>query len=175
LIRLPVLRGLEIQRKYQMKNLLKTGIAATALAASFAATAFAGEFDVNVTSTDLALRGVDPTSYFTQGTPQRGQVNITAEHNGAVYRFASEETKALFEADPDQYAPQYGGFCAFGLANGFKFDGDPEVWKIVDGRLYLNLSPAVSEIWQEDIPGHIETAETFWTDVKDADPADLNP
>ncbi|WP_108816229.1 YHS domain-containing (seleno)protein [Loktanella sp. Alg231-35] len=158
-----------------MKNALKTGIAAIALAASLATTAFAADFDVNVTSTDLALRGVDPVSYFTQGEPQQGDVNISAVHNGAVYRFTSEETKAQFEAEPEKYAPQYGGYCAFGLANGFKFDGDPDVWRIVDDRLYLNLSPAVSEIWQKDIPGYIETAENLWTDVKDADPADLNP
>lgn len=158
-----------------MKNALKTGIAAIALAASFASTALAADFDVNVTSTDLALRGVDPVSYFTQGEPQQGQVNITAEHNGAIYRFTSEETKVLFEADPERYAPQYGGYCAFGLANGYKFDGDPDLWRIVDDRLYLNLSPAVAEIWQKDIPGYIETAETVWDDVKDADPADLNP
>lgn len=158
-----------------MKYALKTGLAAIAVAATLATTAFAGEFDVNVTSTDLALRGVDPVSYFTAGEPLQGEVNITSEHNGAIYRFTSEETKATFEADPEKYAPQYGGFCAFGLANGFKFDGDPDVWRIVDDRLYLNLSPAVSEIWQKDIPGYIETAENLWTDVKDADPAALNP
>ena len=158
-----------------MKLTVKSGIAAIALAASLATSAFAADFDVNVPSTDLALRGVDPVSYFTEGAPLQGEVNITAEHNGAVYRFISEETKAAFEADPERYAPQYGGFCAFGLANGYKFDGDPNVWRIVDDRLYLNLSPAVSEIWQKDIPGYIETAEVQWTEVKDADPADLNP
>ncbi len=124
-----------------MKRALRSGLAAIALATS----AFADANHVNVTSTDLALRGVDPVSYFTEGQPLDGQVNITAEHNGAVYRFINEETKALFEAGPDRYAPQYGGFCAFGLANGYKFDGNPDLWKIVDDKLYLNLSPAVQE------------------------------
>ena len=158
-----------------MKRTLKSSIAAIVMTASLATTAFAAGFDVNATSTDLALRGVDPVSYFTAGEPLQGEVNITAEHNGAIYRFTSEETKALFEADPERYAPAYGGYCAFGLANGYKFDGDPDVWRIVDDRLYLNLSADVAEIWQKDIPGYIETAENLWTDVKDADPADLNP
>ena len=158
-----------------MKVTLKSSLAAIAVAATMATSAFAAGNDVNVTSTDLALRGVDPVSYFTEGGPLDGQVNITAEHNGAIYRFVSEETKALFEADPEKYAPQYGGFCAFGLANGFKFDGDPDVWEIVDDKLYLNLSPAVQERWQEDIPGFIDSAEDQWDVVKDIAAVDLQP
>ncbi len=141
-----------------MKRALRSGLAAIALATS----AFADANHVNVTSTDLALRGVDPVPYFTEGRPLDGQVNITAEQNGAVYRFINEETKALFEADPDRYAPQYGGFCAFGLANGYKFDGNSDLWKIVDDKLYLNLSPAVQERWSEDIPKFINAARQMW-------------
>ncbi|MEJ6403605.1 YHS domain-containing (seleno)protein [Yoonia sp. 2307UL14-13] len=158
-----------------MTSMLKTGIAAIAFAATMATSAFADANHVNITSTDLALRGVDPVSYFTEGEPLDGQVNITSEYNGAVYRFISEETKALFEAEPERYAPQYGGFCAFGLANGYKFDGDPEIWEIVDDKLYLNLSPAVQDRWTQDIPKFIQAAEGHWTEVKDVAPADLNP
>lgn len=81
----------------------------------------------------------------------------------------------MFEADPAKYAPQYGGYCAFGLAQGYKFDGDPQVWKIVDDKLYLNLSSKVSTIWQQDVPGNIENADAKWQMVKDADPSDLAP
>ncbi len=158
-----------------MKNVLKGTLAALAISLALPAAAVAAGYDVNATTTDLALRGYDPVSYFTDGKPMEGSIDITAEHNGAVYRFTSEEHKAMFEGDPDKYAPQYGGYCAFGLAQGFKFDGDPNVWKIVDDKLYLNLSPKVSEIWQEDVPGNIGKADGKWTEVKDVSPAELAP
>ena len=154
---------------------LKGALAALLIGVSLSSAAFAEGFDVNVTSTDLALRGTDPVSYFTEGKPMAGDVEISAEYNGAIYRFASEANKMAFLAEPAKYAPQYGGYCAFGLAKGFKFDGDPNVWKIVDGKLYLNLSSKVGEIWQQDIPGNIEAAETAWTRIKDVDPAELEP
>lgn len=156
-----------------MKMTLKTGLAALITSVALASSALAAGFDVNVTSTDLALRGVDPVSYFTAGAPQLGDVEINAEYNGAVYRFLSEENRATFLANPMKYAPQYGGYCAFGLSKGFKFDGDPNVWRIVDDKLYLNLSPKVSEIWSKNIPGLISDAEEKWPEIKDVDPAEL--
>lgn len=158
-----------------MKPMLKGALAALAISVALPAAALAAGFDVNVTTTDLALRGYDPVSYFTDGAPTPGEIDITAEHQGAIYRFASAEHKAMFEADPAKYAPQYGGYCAFGLAQGYKFDGDPQVWKIVDDKLYLNLSPKVSTIWQQDVPGNIENADAKWQMVKDADPSELAP
>ncbi len=158
-----------------MKPMLKGALAALAISVALPAAALAAGFDVNVTTTDLALRGYDPVSYFTDGAPTPGEIDITAEHQGATYRFASAEHKAMFEADPAKYAPQYGGYCAFGLAQGYKFDGDPQVWKIVDDKLYLNLSSKVSTIWQQDVPGNIENADAKWQMVKDADPSDLAP
>ena len=158
-----------------MKSMLKGALAALAISVALPAAALAAGFDVNVTTTDLALRGYDPVSYFTDGAPTPGEIDITAEHQGATYRFASAEHKAMFEADPAKYAPQYGGYCAFGLAQGYKFDGDPQVWKIVDDKLYLNLSSKVSTIWQQDVPGNIENADAKWQMVKDADPSDLAP
>lgn len=158
-----------------MKPMLKGALAALAISVALPAAALAAGFDVNVTTTDLALRGYDPVSYFTDGAPTPGEIDITAEHQGATYRFASAEHKAMFEADPAKYAPQYGGYCAFGLAQGYKFDGDPQVWKIVDDKLYLNLSSKVSTIWQQDVPGNIENADAKWQMVKDADPSELAP
>lgn len=158
-----------------MKPMLKGALAALAISVALPAAALAAGFDVNVTTTDLALRGYDPVPYFTDGAPTPGEIDITAEHQGATYRFASAEHKAMFEADPAKYAPQYGGYCAFGLAQGYKFDGDPQVWKIVDDKLYLNLSSKVSTIWQQDVPGNIENADAKWQMVKDADPSDLAP
>ena len=158
-----------------MKNVLKGALAALAISVAVPVAAMAAGYDVNVTTTDLALRGYDPVSYFTDGAPTPGEIDITAEHNGATYRFASAEHKAMFEADPAKYAPQYGGYCAFGLAQGYKFDGDPQVWKIVEDKLYLNLSPKVSTIWHENVPGNIENADAKWQMVKDADPSELAP
>lgn len=135
----------------------------------------AAGFDVNATTTDLALRGVDPVSYFAMGKPVEGAVDITAKHNGAVYRFASEDNKALFTANPEKYAPQFGGYCAFAAGKGFKFDGDPDVWAIVDDKLYLNVSAKVGEIFKKDAPALISQATTKWPEIKDADPATVNP
>lgn len=156
-----------------MKTFIRRGLIAAAFAATLATNALAAGFDVNATTTGLALRGVDPVSYFAAGHPVDGKTDITSVYNGATYRFASEENKKTFDADPAKYAPQYGGFCAYGLSLGLKFDGDPNLWKIVDGKLYLNLNEQVVKLWNEDIPTKIHDADGHWTNVKDASPADL--
>src|SRR5271154_7061283 len=135
--------------------------------------AFAAGPELNATITGLALRGYDPVAYFTDGKPVIGNYTITAQHDGATYRFASEDHKALFLKDPAKYLPEYGGFCAFGAAKGVKVDGDPTVWKIVDNKLYLNLAPAVAGRWDQDIAGNIKTADEKWKAVKDKAPSEL--
>lgn len=145
---------------------LATGVAV-------ASPAWAAGPEVNATITGLALRGYDPVSYFADNKPVMGDFTITADYGGATYRFASEAHKAMFEKEPAKYVPQYGGFCAFGTAQGYKVDGDPNVWKIVDNKLYLNLAPAVAERWVTDIPGNIKSADKNWTSIKDKPPADL--
>lgn len=122
----------------------------------------------------LALRGYDPVAYFTEGKPVIGTATYTTTYNEAAYRFATEEHLQTFNAKPETYVPQYGGFCAFGAAVGAKFDGDPELWKIVDGKLYLNLNPDIQEQWQKDIAGHITKADKNWPTIKDKAPADLS-
>src|SRR5271168_3559134 len=149
--------------------------AAVALLTAAAVTtpAIAAGPQVNATITGLALRGYDPVAYFTDGKPVPGDFTITAQHDGATYRFASEDHKERFLKDPAKYLPEYGGFCAFGTAKGVKVDGDPTVWKIVDGKLYLNLAPAVATRWDQDIPGNIKTADEKWKVVKDKAPSEL--
>jgi len=154
-------------------NLIRGSLAAFVVVTGLVSNAFAAGFDVNATVTGLALRGVDPVSYFTEGAPQNGDFSITAVHNGATYRFTSEENRDLFKQDPDKYLPQYGGFCAFGTAMGVKVDGDPDLWKIVDGKLYLNLSKSIQERWNGDIPGFVTTADGKWDGLKDVDPSEL--
>ena len=154
-------------------NAIKTLLSGAALSVVLATSALAAGVDVNASNTGLALQGYDPVAYFTLGEPTEGSYKITSVYKDATYRFASEEHKAAFEADPESYLPQYGGFCAFGAAMGFKFDGDPDHWKIVDGELYLNLSADIQERWQSDIPGYIEKADENWTGIADKAPSEL--
>ncbi len=156
-----------------MYNALKTAIAGAALSIALTVSALAAGVDVNATTTGLALRGYDPVAYFTAGEPTRGDFQITAEHNGAVYRFASEENKALFVANPEAYAPAYGGFCAFGAAMGFKFDGDPHLWKVVDNKLYLNLAPGIQKRWEADRANLIVAADDNWKTIAEKTPEEL--
>lgn len=155
-----------------MKLIKSAGLAA-AMTLAVSTAALAAGPELNASSTGLALQGYDPVAYFTEGEATKGSYKITASHNEATYWFSSEEHKAAFEADPNAYVPEYGGYCAFGAAMGFKFDGDPNHWKIVDGELYLNLSKDIQERWSTDIPGFIEQADNNWETIESATPASL--
>ncbi len=154
-------------------NTFKTFLGGVALSVALATSALAAGVELNASSTGLAMQGYDPVAYFTDGHPVKGSYKITTLHNEALYRFASEEHKATFEANPEAYLPAYGGYCAFGAALGFKFDGDPNNWKIVDNQLYLNLSDEIQAKWEEDVPGYIVKADANWTDIADKAPAEL--
>ncbi len=154
-------------------TIFKSLVTGAALSVAVATSAIAAGVELNASSTGLALQGYDPVAYFTEGAPTKGSWKITSSYNDATYRFATEEHKAAFEADPEAYLPEYGGYCAFGAAMGFKFDGDPNHWKIVDGELFLNISQDVQERWVADIPGFIEKADANWTNIADKDPASL--
>ena len=107
----------------------------------------------------IAIRGYDTVAYFTEGKPLEGSEDFTSEWQGATWRFASQEHLDLFEADPEKYAPQYGGYCAYGVAQDGLVKIEPELWTIVDGKLYLNYDDDVQEQWEEDIPGFIAAAD----------------
>ncbi len=119
------------------------------------------------------LGGYDPVAYFSDGTPMRGSGYHVAEHNGVTYAFATDEHKKAFEANPAQYLPAYGGYCAYGVAVGKKFVADPEVWTIVDGTLYLNLDKGIQGTWEKDVPGFIRKADGNWKEIKDKAPGAL--
>lgn len=110
----------------------------------------------------LALKGYDPVSYFTDGQAVEGRKEFAHEYAGAKWRFVSAEHRDLFAANPEQYAPQYGGYCAWGISQAKFFDGDPEVWKVVDGKLYVNYNREIEKSWEQDIPGFIKTADQTW-------------
>jgi YHS domain-containing protein len=154
-----------------MKSFIRAAALGIAVATTSVTGVLAAGVEINATSTGLAMRGYDPVSYF-NGGPEEGSFKITAVHDEATYRFVSEENKATFVANPEAYTPAYGGYCAYGLAVGSKFDGDPKVWKIVDDVLYLNLAAPVQVLWEKDLEGHLESADANWEDIKHLAPAD---
>lgn len=113
----------------------------------------------------LALHGYDAVAYFTAARATRGSDKYVHVHDGAAYRFANQENLDTFKANPARYTPAYGGFCAFGVALGKKFDGDPTLWRIVRDRLYLNLNEEIQNKWSEDIGGNIRKANAQWKSV----------
>ena len=114
---------------------------------------------------NVAVGGYDVVSYFTENRPVRGTEQFKIIHRGAEYRFASAEHLATFRANPDRYAPQYGGYCAWAVSQGYTAPGNPNNWRIVDGRLYLNYNAEIQRRWEGDIPGFIRNANTNWPRV----------
>ena len=109
-----------------------------------------------------ALRGYDTVAYFTEGRPIEGSDDFTTEYMGATWKFSSQQHLDLFLADPEKYAPQYGGYCAWAMSNGDTASAEPDLWTIHEGKLYLNYSKRVNRRWQEDIPGFISKADQHW-------------
>ena len=133
---------------------------------------------VNVWASDLAgpyrsnflgkaAEGYDVVAYFSQGKAVEGDGDFTYEWKDSEWRFASAENRAKFEADPAKYAPQYGGYCAYAVSQGYTASVDPEAWSIVDGKLYLNYSKSVQSTWTQDIPGYIASADGYWPKVRE--------
>lgn len=112
-----------------------------------------------------ALSGYDPVAYFTDAKPAQGSSDYSFDYLGATWFFVSSQHRDLFIANPAKYAPQYGGYCAWAVAQGKSASGDPEFWKIVDGKLYLNYDDAVQKKWEADIPGFIKAADVNWPKV----------
>ena len=109
-----------------------------------------------------AIRGYDPVAYHTDGKPVAGKRAHRVEWKGATWSFASAGNKALFEGDPEKYAPRYGGYCAWAVSQGYTASIDPDAWSIVDGKLYLNYSLGVRDQWSQDIPGNIAKGDVNW-------------
>lgn len=119
------------------------------------------------TADGAALGGTDVVAYFTDGAAVAGDAGITHDWNGATWRFATEANRAAFAADPEAYAPQYGGYCAYAVSEGYTAPTNPEAWRVEDGKLYLNYSKGVQGIWEQDIPGRISSANANWPKVLD--------
>ncbi|MGH6855016.1 MAG: YHS domain-containing (seleno)protein, partial [Aestuariivirga sp.] len=113
----------------------------------------------------VALGGYDAVSYFTDGGPKEGSEQFAADWKDARWRFSTAENLAAFKASPEKYAPQYGGYCAYAVSKGATAKGDPSVWTLANGKLYLNLSKEVQATWRNDIPGNVAQADANWPGV----------
>ncbi|MEO0973762.1 MAG: YHS domain-containing (seleno)protein, partial [Pseudomonadota bacterium] len=109
-----------------------------------------------------AIRGYDPVAYFEAGEPVRGSKEHSLEWHGAEWHFSSAENLAKFEADPTAFAPQYGGYCAFAMSRGSYASTDPEAWRVVDGKLYLNYNKGIQKKWLKDRDANIVKADANW-------------
>lgn len=115
----------------------------------------------------VAVQGYDVVSYQqSDGVPQKGDQHIVGYHDGTTYLFTNKKNLKTFNADPSKYVPAYGGYCAFGVSKGKKFIADPLAYRLVDGKLYLNLDKGVQKVWLKDVPGNIEAANEEWPEIK---------
>lgn len=130
-------------------------------------------FAANTAYSSPAVQGYDLVSYHTTGKPLPGTGMHTAEHDGETYLFVSKAHKKAFENNPQKYIPAYGGYCAYGVAVGKKFVGDPTVWELVNGKLYLNLNKEIQGTWAKDIKGNISKANKSWGKIKNKDASTL--
>ena len=142
-----------------------SGVIAIAALSLLSTAALAGDF---FETDGVALHGYDPVAYFTSAEPQKGQAQYSYEYKGSKFLFANEANKRAFMQAPEKYAPQFGGYCAYGTSQGYKVSTQPDAFAIVKDKLYLNYNKKVQEIWQQDVPGNIERAEKNWPEVSKA-------
>jgi hypothetical protein len=126
------------------------------------AAAPAAEPPVYTDSDGVAIHGYDPVAYFDQGEPVPGLERWSATWRGVIWRFASRDHRDLFLGDPERYAPEYGGYCAYAMSLGQKARTDPHAWDVVDGRLFLNKSPRIRRSWLKDRDDRIRRADQHW-------------
>lgn len=144
-----------------------------AAALTMSSAAFAG--DQYIDGTGYAVSGYDVVAYFdldqaavgkAQPAAVPGKSSITAEYNGSTFAFSTENNKKRFLKNPEAYVPQYDGHCAYGVAQGGKVPGNPNLWRIVDNKLYLNITKNVVGFWEEDISGNINKSEKNWVKIE---------
>ncbi|MGH6896543.1 MAG: YHS domain-containing (seleno)protein [Geminicoccaceae bacterium] len=135
-------------------------------AAGFATPAAAGGVVNSSLLGGVAIEGTDPVAYFTERKAVEGASEFEHEWMGATWRFASAQNRDRFAADPEKYAPQYGGYCAWAVSQGYTAKIDPEAWTVVAGKLYLNYSKAVRTQWSADVPGNITKGDANWPKLR---------
>lgn len=128
---------------------------------------------VNVDDNTVAIQGYDPVAYFTVNAPTKGDSQYTANHLGATYWFSSADNQKLFKSNPDKYAPQYGGYCAFGVSKEKKYPIEPDAFAVVDGKLYLNLNKKVQSRWVLNTEELINDADGYWNEIENTPASEL--
>jgi len=148
--------------------MLKFAITAVAVVLFSAGAAFARSSEIYTgTFSSLAVGGYDTVAYFKQNAPVVGKAEFSMEYKGATWRFASKENLDAFRANPAAYAPQFGGYCAWAVAHNYTASGDPLVWSVVQGKLYLNYDRDVQAQWSKDIPRYIADGNKNWPSALD--------
>jgi YHS domain-containing protein len=122
---------------------------------------------VNKNKASVAIHGYDPVAYFEAGKPVKGSADFSHQTAQASWFFASAANRDLFRSSPERYAPQFGGYCAWAVSKGYTADIDPEAWKIVNDKLYLNYSKSVQRKWEKDMPQRILDATRNWPNLHD--------
>jgi YHS domain-containing protein len=117
-------------------------------------------------TSDGAIKGYDPVAYFTSGKPVKGDSKFTLHWNDANWHFSSQKNLDEFKVTPEKYAPQFGGYCAYGVSDNHKSPTDPNAWTIVDNKLYLNYNFDVKVLWSKDQAAHIKKANEIWPTIK---------
>lgn len=112
----------------------------------------------------VMLKGADVVAYFTQGKYVQGDARYTSRYDDVTFRFASAEHKALFDAAPQKYQPQYGGFCANGIAYAIPWGGDADSFRMIDGKLYIFGGQGSRDGWDLDVPLNLKRADGYWAD-----------
>jgi len=135
------------------------------LAATIATPVFASNPPIFVNSNNIAINGYDTVAYFTVSEPVSGLPQLAYKWNGATWLFATTKTLNMFKENPEAYAPQFGGYCAYAAASGALAPTEPDAWTIYEGKLYLNLNLRTRRIWQRDVAGNVAKAEAKWPDI----------
>jgi len=151
-----------------MKVFLVLLILVAAMAA--ACTTTASSIALNADASGMALRGYDAVAYFAVDSAVKGDAKYSYVWNGAKWLFSSEENMNKFMANPEAYAPQFGGYCAYAVSEGYTADADPEAWKVVAGKLYLNYNRDVQKTWEKNEAERIENGKKNWNQFKTKKP-----
>lgn len=129
---------------------------------------FDGDGPINQTEDGIAIKGYDVVAYFTEERPVKGSPEFEVVHEEATFRFSSQANKERFIESPEDYIPAYGGFCALGVANGYKDDMHPAAFSVIDDRLFFNLTPSIHHHWESNKEAFIERADQNWPRLKNA-------
>jgi len=154
-------------------NFKKSLAVIATLATLFVSNVNAENVSVNTDKNSVTLAGHDAVAYFTENAPVKGSEKYTAVYQDAIYRFSSAKNRDTFNANPSKYAPQYGGFCAFGAKLGQKFEVDGKAFEVLNGKLYVNKNAKVYDLWSSDKVSNISIANKKWEIIKGVPAADL--